>query len=182
MIMVKSPDEIDTMRRCGRILVAVLNKLRIEVKPRITTRELDSIAIREMEARGGEPSFKNYQGFPANICVSVNNEIVHGIPGERVLKEGDIVSLDAGVKLNGFHTDAAITVGVGEISQKAKELISATEGTRGLWMSYIPGPISLGYWNRTKAFSSSMSERDASMEMTSASRAAIASMMSLNSE
>jgi len=129
MVIVKSPDEVDTMRRCGRILVAVLNKLRIEVKPRITTRELDSIAVREMEARGGEPSFKNYQGFPANICVSVNDEIVHGIPGERVLQEGDIVSLDAGVKLNGFHTDAAITVGVGEISQKAKELISATEGS-----------------------------------------------------
>jgi len=129
MVIVKSPDEIDIMRRCGSILMAVLNKLRIEVKPRITTRELDSIAVREMEARGGEPSFKNYQGFPANICVSVNNEIVHGIPGERVLKEGDIVSLDAGVKLSGFHTDAAITVGVGEISQKAKELISATEGS-----------------------------------------------------
>jgi len=129
MVIVKSPDEIDIMRRCGSILMAVLNKLRIEVKPRITTRELDSIAVREMEARGGEPSFKNYQGFPANICVSVNDEIVHGIPGERVLQEGDIVSLDAGVKLNGFHTDAAITVGVGEISQKAKELISATEGS-----------------------------------------------------
>jgi methionyl aminopeptidase len=129
MIIVKSPDEIDTMRQCGRILVAVLNKLRVEVKPRIATRELDSIALHEMESRGGEPAFKNYQGFPANICVSINDEIVHGIPGERVLQEGDIVSLDAGVKLNGFHTDAAITVGVGEISQKAKELISATEGS-----------------------------------------------------
>ncbi|MBN2187446.1 MAG: type I methionyl aminopeptidase [Dehalococcoidia bacterium] len=129
MIIVKSPDEIDIMRRCGRILVAVLNKLRIEVKPGITTRELDSIAIHEMEARGGEPSFKNYQGFPANICVSVNDEIVHGIPGERVLQDGDIVSLDAGVKLNGFHTDAAITVSVGKVSQKAKELISVTEGS-----------------------------------------------------
>jgi len=82
-----------------------------------------------MELRGGKPSFKNYKGFPGNICISVNNEVVHGIPGERVLQEGDIVSLDIGVKFNGFHTDAAITVGVGKISQEAEELISVTEGS-----------------------------------------------------
>lgn len=129
MVIVKSPEEIDIMRRCGEILIAVLDKLRTAVKPGVTTRELDYIALREVEARGGKPSFKNYRGFPGNICVSVNDEIVHGIPGERVLQEGDIVSLDAGVKFDGFHTDAAITVGVGEISRKAKELISVTEGS-----------------------------------------------------
>ena len=129
MVIIKSAEEIAIMRQCGKILKEVLDKLRMEVKAGITTGELDRIAVQEMEVRGGKPSFKNYQGFPANICVSVNDEIVHGIPGERVLQEGDIVSLDAGVKFNGFHTDAAITVGVGEITQEAKELISVTESS-----------------------------------------------------
>ena len=129
MVILKSGEEIDIMRRCGKILMAVLDKLRTEVKPGITTGEIDQIAVHEMELRGGKPSFKNYKGFPGNICISVNNEVVHGIPGERVLQEGDIVSLDIGVKFNGFHTDAAITVGVGKISQEAEELISVTEGS-----------------------------------------------------
>jgi len=83
----------------------------------------------ESKKRGVIPSFKNYRGFPANLCVSVNDEIVHGIPGERILQEGDIVSLDVGAKLNGFHTDAAITIGVGRISKEAEELIAGTEGS-----------------------------------------------------
>ena len=116
------------MRQCGKILAAILDKLRMEVKPGIKTRWLDTIMVEESKKRGVKPSFKNYQGFPANLCVSVNDEVVHGIPGERVLKEGDIVSLDGGVIYNGFHTDAAITVGVGKISNQAKELIATTEG------------------------------------------------------
>jgi len=129
MIIVKSLEEIAIMRQSGKILRAILDRLRREVKAGIKTRQLDEIAAYETEIRGAKPSFKNYQGFPANLCVSVNDEIVHGIPGERVLKEGDIVSLDAGVIFNGFHTDAAITVGVGEISYQAKELIAVTEGS-----------------------------------------------------
>ena len=129
MIIIKSPDEIAIMRQSGQILIAILDKLKTEIKPGIKTPQLDAIMADECEKRGAKPSFKNYQGFPANLCVSVNDEIVHGIPGERVLHEGDIVSLDAGVKFNGFHTDAAITVGVGELSQEAKELISITEGS-----------------------------------------------------
>jgi methionyl aminopeptidase len=128
MIIIKSPEEISIMRQCGKILRAILDKLRMEIRPGIKTSELDLIMAEESERRGVRPSFKNYQGFPANLCVSVNDEVVHGIPGGRVLKEGDIVSLDAGVILDGFHTDAAITVGVGEISLEAKELIAATEG------------------------------------------------------
>jgi len=127
MIVIKSPEEIGIMRQCGKILAAILDKLGMEIKPGITTRQLDEIMAEESKKRGVEPAFKNYQGFPANLCVSVNDEIVHGIPGERVLQEGDIVSLDAGIILNGFHADAAITVGVGEISQQAKDLIAATE-------------------------------------------------------
>jgi methionyl aminopeptidase len=92
------------------------------------TKELDIIAARELARLGAKPSFKGYRGFPANLCVSVNDEIVHGIPGERILQEGDIVSLDLGGIFMGFQGDAAITVGIGEISPQAKELIETTEG------------------------------------------------------
>ena len=127
MVIIKSDEEIGTMRECGKVLAAILDKLRAEIRPGIKTAQLDMIMAEETEKREVIPSFKNYRGFPANLCVSVNDEIVHGIPGERILQEGDIVSLDAGVKLNGFHTDAAITVGVGRISKEVQDLIAVTE-------------------------------------------------------
>ena len=129
MVIIKSDEEIGAMRECGKVLAAILDKLRAEIRPGIKTAQLDMIMAEETEKRGVIPSFKNYRGFPANLCVSVNDEIVHGIPGERILQEGDIVSLDAGVKLNGFHTDAAITIGVGRISKEARDLIAVTEGS-----------------------------------------------------
>jgi len=129
MVIIKSDEEIAIMRKCGKILAAILDKLKAAVRPGIKTGQLDIIMAEESEKRGVTPSFKNYHGFPANLCVSVNDEIVHGIPGERILQEGDIVSLDVGVKLNGFHTDAAITVGAGRISKEAENLISVTEGS-----------------------------------------------------
>lgn len=129
MIIIKSPEEIAIMRQCGKILVAILDELRMEIKPGIKTCQLDTIMAKESQRWGVKPSFKNYRGFPANLCVSVNDEVVHGIPGERILKEGDIVSLDLGVSYNGFHTDAAITFGVGKISAQARELIAVTEGS-----------------------------------------------------
>ncbi len=129
MVIIKSDEEIVIMRKCGKILAAILDKLRAEVRPGIKTGQLDIIMAEESEKKGVIPSFKNYRGFPANLCVSVNDEIVHGIPGERILQEGDIVSLDVGAKLNGFHTDAAITIGVGQISKEAEELIAITEGS-----------------------------------------------------
>jgi len=129
MIIIKSDEEIDIMRKCGKILAAILDKLRVEIRPGIKTGQLDIIVAEESGKRGVVPSFKNYRGFPANLCVSVNDEIVHGIPGERILQEGDIVSLDVGAKLNGFHTDAAITLGVGRISKEAEDLIAVTEGS-----------------------------------------------------
>lgn len=128
MVVIKSGEEIGTMRKCGRVLVAVLDRLRSEIRPGIRTDELDMIMAEESEKRGVIPSFKNYRGFPANLCVSINDEIVHGIPGERRLAEGDIVSVDAGVTLDGLCTDAAITIGVGQISKEAEKLISVTEG------------------------------------------------------
>ncbi|MFP3897979.1 MAG: type I methionyl aminopeptidase [Dehalococcoidia bacterium] len=128
MVVIKSSEEIDTMRKCGAILAAILDKLRQETRPGIRTSDLDMIMAQEAEKRGVIPSFKDYRGFPANLCVSVNDEIVHGIPGERVLREGDIVSLDAGATLDGFCTDAAITIGVGQITTEAERLIEITEG------------------------------------------------------
>jgi len=129
MVIIKSDEEIVIMRKCGKILAAILDKLRAEVRPAIKTGQLDIIMAEESEKRGVIPSFKNYRGFPANLCVSINDEIVHGIPGERILQEGDIVSLDVGAKLNGFHTDAAITIGVGRISKEAEDLIAVTAGS-----------------------------------------------------
>jgi methionyl aminopeptidase len=129
MIIIKSAEEIATMRKCGKILAAILDRLRTETRPGVKTIQLDIMVAEESEKRGVIPSFKNYRGFPANLCVSVNDEIVHGIPGERTLEEGDIVSLDVGAKLNGLHTDAAITIGLGKISKEAEQLISVTEGS-----------------------------------------------------
>jgi len=128
-IIIKSDQEIEIMQQAGRIVATVLQMLISYVKPGIKTEELDAIAARELERLGAKPSFKGYRGFPANLCASVNNEIVHGIPGEQVLHEGDIISLDLGAIFKGFQSDAAVTVGVGEISPQTRRLIETTEGT-----------------------------------------------------
>ncbi len=114
------------MRQAGRVVAAVLERLKEEIKPGVTTRHLDMVAMREVRKHGARASFKGYRGFPAHLCVSVNDEVVHGIPDERELREGDIVSLDFGAIVSGFHGDAAITVGVGRISALAEELVSVT--------------------------------------------------------
>jgi methionyl aminopeptidase len=127
-IIIKSESEIAIMRQAGRIVATVLAILSKQVRPGMKTKELDVIAAREVERLGGKPSFKGYRGFPANLCVSVNDEIVHGIPGERVLRQGDIVSLDLGASFMGFQGDAAVTIGVGKISSLARGLVETTEG------------------------------------------------------
>jgi methionyl aminopeptidase len=127
MTVIKSPEEVAIMRQAGKIVASTLRKLAEEIKPGIKTGRLDSIAVDELKKYRAKASFKGYRGFPASLCVSVNDEIVHGIPGERELNEGDVVSLDFGAIVNGFHGDGAITVGVGKISPKAQELIAVTE-------------------------------------------------------
>jgi len=127
-IKLKSEKEIATMRIAGRIVAEVLLVLKNSVQPGMKTRELDVIAARELKRLGAKPSFKGYYGYPASLCVSVNEEIVHGIPGDKIVKNGDIVSMDVGSIYDGYQGDSALTVGVGEISPKAKELMSATEG------------------------------------------------------
>ena len=125
-ITIKSSLEREAMRRAGAIVGAVLGILNASVEPGITTKDLDDIAYREITRRGGKPTFKGYRGFPASICTSVNEEIVHGIPGNRVLKEGDVVKMDCGATLDGFIGDAAISVPVGQVSEEYLRLIEAT--------------------------------------------------------
>jgi methionyl aminopeptidase len=127
MTVIKSPQEVAIMRQAGKIVAKTLQRLTEEIKPGIKTSHLDSVAASELKKYGAKASFKGYRGFPASLCVSVNDEIVHGIPGERELNSGDIVSLDFGAIVNGFHGDGAITVGVGKISPKAQELVAVTE-------------------------------------------------------
>ena len=127
MTVIKSPQEVAIMRQAGKIVAKTLQRLTEEIKPGIKTSHLDSVAASELKKYGAKASFKGYRGFPAYLCVSVNDEIVHGIPGERELNTGDIVSLDFGAIVNGFHGDGAITVGVGRISSKAQELVAVTE-------------------------------------------------------
>jgi methionyl aminopeptidase len=127
-ITLKSEREIALMRQAGKIVATVLAILSESVKPGLKTKDLDVIAEREIKKMGGKPSFKGYRGYPASLCVSINDEIVHGIPGDRVIKEGDIVSLDLGAIYQGYQGDAARTVGVGVVGAQAQALMQATEG------------------------------------------------------
>ena len=127
-IVIKSQKEIELMREAGRILTLTHEELRKAIKPGISTYEIDRIGEEVIRSYGCIPSFLNYNGYPASICVSVNEEVVHGIPSkERILKEGDIVSLDAGVIYEGYHSDSARTYGVGEIDEKSADLIRVTK-------------------------------------------------------
>ncbi len=127
-ITVKSKREIDIMRDAGKLLRDVHLRLGEEVAPGITTKDLDRLGEELIRSSGSVPSFLNYEGYPASVCVSVNNEVVHGIPSaDRVINEGDIVSLDIGLIHEGFHSDAARTHAVGEISEEAAQLIAVTE-------------------------------------------------------
>ncbi len=127
-VTIKSQKEIQLMRHAGKLLGQTLIELEKAVKPGISTWELDKIGEDIIRGYGCIPSFLNYNGYPASICISVNNEVVHGIPKkETIIREGDIVSMDAGLIYEGFHADAARTVGVGEISDNARKLIEVTE-------------------------------------------------------
>jgi methionyl aminopeptidase len=129
MVIFKSQNEIDRIRKASQIVARTLNFLESHVQPGITTRELDQIAESEIRKAGAIPAFKGYRGFPATLCVSINEEVVHGIPADRKLKEGDIVGLDLGCIWDGFYGDAAKTYPVGEISEEAKQLLETTENS-----------------------------------------------------
>ena len=127
MIILKSPEEVGKIERAGRIVAEVLQELKAQVKPGVTTLGLDRIAEEGIRKRGGMPAFKGYRGFPATLCASVNNEIVHGIPSKRALQEGDIIGLDLGAIVDGYYGDAAITVAVGAIRPEVQRLVRVTE-------------------------------------------------------
>jgi len=128
VIILKSPEELEKMRRAGRIVASTRRRVLAAVRPGITTEELDAIAEEHIRSNDAVPSFKGYRGFPRSICASVNEELVHGIPGDRALLPGDILSLDFGVIWEGYHGDSAVSVFVGEpASDEAEKLVRVTE-------------------------------------------------------
>jgi methionyl aminopeptidase len=137
MISIKNEKEINVMREGGKILAEIMEKVKKRVYPGTATIELNHLA-EDLVFKFGKPSFKGYNGFPSTMCISINEEIVHGIPSKRILKEGDIVSLDLGIFYKGFHTDMAVTVPVGKVNEDASRLIRVTKKAlkRGLKKSY----------------------------------------------
>ncbi|HFJ9344048.1 TPA: type I methionyl aminopeptidase [Bacillus mobilis] len=140
MIICKTPREIEIMREAGRIVALTHQELKQHITPGITTKELDQIAEKTIQKYGATPSFKGYNGFPGSICASINEELVHGIPGKRKLKEGDIISIDIGAKYNGYHGDSAWTYPVGSISESVQKLLDVTEKSLYLGLEQVkPG-------------------------------------------
>lgn len=127
MIIKKSPEQIEAMHRAGRVLAEVINELKSSIAPGVIVSDLDAHAERSIRTRGGVPSFLGYRGYPASICASLNEVVVHGIPSDQKLEEGDILAVDFGLTLDGWHADSAITVGVGEIDEESERLLRVTE-------------------------------------------------------
>ena len=127
MIIRKSPAEIEAMKEAGRVSAKVLREVGAQVRPGVSTLELDELAEALIRAEGGVPAFKGYGGFPGSACISVNEQVIHGIPGPRKLKEGDIVSVDVGAYIGGFHGDCAATYPCGQVSDEAMRLIKVTQ-------------------------------------------------------
>ena len=147
MIKLKSSEEIELLRIAGAITRDTLELVGKHIRPNITTKELDKLAYDFITSKGARPSFKNYNGFPASICASINEEIVHGIPSNRKLKEGDIISIDVGACYKGYHGDACRTFFVGKVDPKVKKLVKVTEesffeGIKGLKAGAFVGDIS----------------------------------------
>ena len=142
-VEIKTPEQIALMRKAGIVVGETLDLMRRTVKAGVTTRELDAIAVDHIRSRGATPSFLGYHGFPATLCISVNDEVVHGIPGDRVIQEGDVVSIDCGAIVEGWHGDAATTVAVGDVSDEVRELIRVTEEAmwRGIAAAHLGGRV-----------------------------------------
>ena len=147
-VEIKTPEQVDAMRRAGLVVGRTLELLRTSVRPGVTTAELDAIAEDSIRSAGATPSFLGYHGFPASICTSVNDEVVHGIPGDRVIAAGDVVSIDCGaITLDdsgrGWHGDAAVTVAVGEVPAEVRDLLRVTEQAmwRGIAAAHLGGRV-----------------------------------------
>lgn len=142
-IEIKTPEQIDGMRAAGLVVGQTLELLRSSVRAGMSTLELDAIAEDNIRSSGATPSFKGYHGFPGSICASVNEEVVHGIPGDRVLAQGDVISIDCGAIVDGWHGDAAITVAIGVVPDEVTALIRATEEAmwRGIAAARLGGRV-----------------------------------------
>jgi len=140
----KSSEQIDAMRRAGLVVVRTLDLLRSTVRVGVSTAELDAVAEDSIRSGGATPSFLGYHGFPASICASVNDEVVHGIPGDRLLADGDVVSIDCGAIVDGWHGDAAVTVAVGTVTDEVARLMEVTEESlwRGIAAARLNGRVS----------------------------------------
>ena len=143
-IQIKTPEQIEGMRRAGLVVGRTLELMRSSVRAGISTAELDAIAEDTIRSSGATPSFTGYHGFPASICASVNDEVVHGIPGDRVLADGDVISIDCGAIVDGWHGDAAISVAVGDVPAEVTALMEATEEAmwRGIAAARLGGRVS----------------------------------------
>jgi len=145
VIEIKTPAELESMRRASRVVAEVLSQLQPLVKPGVSTAELDKFAEKRVRELGAVPAFLGYRGYPATLCVSINEEIVHGIPSpKRFVKAGDIVSLDMGAVADGFYGDAALTVAAGEISPEARRLMDVTRESLGRALSAVKAGARLG--------------------------------------
>ena len=144
MIPLKSEKDLKALRDSGKILAKVLERLGEIIKPGLTTKEIDKLAEEMILKEGAVCAFKGYKGFPAAVCTSINEEIVHGIPGDRRLREGDIISLDLGVNFKGYFSDAAVTLPVGRVSPKLKNLIEVTKAAllKGIQAAKIENNLS----------------------------------------
>jgi methionyl aminopeptidase len=142
-VEIKTPEQIDKMRAAGLVVGQTLQMLREAVEPGITTRDLDAISAEYIAACGARPSFQGYHGFPATICTSVNDQVVHGIPGDLRLREGDVISIDCGAIVDGWHGDAALTVPVGDVPEEVTELLRVCEESmwRGLAAARLGGRV-----------------------------------------
>lgn len=144
MINIKNDDEINLMKKAGHINYLCHRLLESKIKPGITTKELDQIAHDFITSNGCQPSFLNYHGYPGSICTSINEEVVHGIPGKRKLKNGDIISIDIGVIYQGYHSDSANTYGVGQISEENRQLIEQTQKSLSEGLKEVKAGAKLG--------------------------------------
>lgn len=145
MVEIKTPAELDRMRRASAIVALTLDLLKKEIKPGMSTAALNGLAEAEIRARGALPAFLGYRGYPATLCVSINEEVVHGIPdAKRIIREGDVVSLDLGAVYGGFYGDAALTVAVGDVGAEKKRLLEVTEASLARALAAVRSGARLG--------------------------------------
>ena len=141
---IKSPRELEAMRQAGQVVARMIAAITRAVEPGMTTKDLDDVAVQELRRNGAKPAFLGYMGFPATICTSVNEEIVHGIPGKRVLQNGDLVKCDVGAIVDGMHGDAAVTLPVGEVSEDAMRLLETTRESLNAAIGQVRAGARLG--------------------------------------